>query len=161
MNSSYWISVGLYNKNTWKDLVVVPVCRLFNPTVCLGCSLPPFSLRINQGNRVRYMWFSAEASQMCCITEPPHLISIMADMVAVRYAAQLLQPLGSQQQRSLIWTARPAQWFMWHWWWRQLLRRAGPPPPHQTLPLLGTTTQVNQFIHSAAVWGHHKPAVHD
>lgn len=36
--------------------------------------------------------------------------------------------------------------------------QAGGPPP---LSLLGTATQVNQFIHSDAVWGHHTPAVHN
>lgn len=54
---------------------------------------------------------------------------------------------------------------------KAVTQAGGPNPTHPTLTqtnptphrlfLRGTATQVNQFIHSVAVWGHDTPAVHD
>lgn len=54
---------------------------------------------------------------------------------------------------------------------KAVTQAGGPNPTHPTLTqpnptphrlfLRETATQVNQFIHSVAVWGHDTPAVHD
>lgn len=103
-----------------------------------------------------HMRSSTKASQTCCIIKSfapsqlhglPQTHSVTATITVGGKEKSHLKALSSQ----VIYVALMMKAVTQAGW-------AQPPTP---LSLLGTATQVNQFIHSVTVWGHHTPAVHN